>query len=240
MSCTGMEFGQQQLISLWENQKNGSPIRRVVKLQDTKYPICHGQQFGYCSVVSPFAILSQKDYKTYVLVGDHCSIRFIAADNLMTYGGPTLRMKHDEIDHWLYSRFASLNSRCYRKKDARYKTYGARGIKCEFRNYLEFREECEKLPNFSKEFEIDRIDNNGNYAAGNIRFVTKKENAGNKTTTVYTDTGRPVYEFIEELRKTNSDLSYQAVYRYISLGHTEECIRNRKKGERIRHCKCRA
>lgn len=76
--------------------------------------------------------------------------------------------------------FAMMKHRCNNSKATRYKDYGGRGIKCrfmrdEFVNYV-----IGKLKIDPRGLQIDRIDNNGNYEPGNIRFVTAKENCSNR------------------------------------------------------------
>jgi len=70
-------------------------------------------------------------------------------------------------------------------KDSAYKNYGQRGIKFNFPSVLEaglWIMENLGLPDRS--LELDRINNNGHYEPGNIRFVTRQENSVNKRNTV--------------------------------------------------------
>lgn len=78
-----------------------------------------------------------------------------------------------------------IKQRCGNPKNVAYKDYGGRGIKCLFKNTDEFinyviinlgYDTLDKL----KGLEIDRIDNDGHYEPGNVRFVTHAENMGNK------------------------------------------------------------
>ncbi|KKK51461.1 hypothetical protein LCGC14_3114730 [marine sediment metagenome] len=78
-----------------------------------------------------------------------------------------------------------MNQRCSDPKAHNYNRYGGRGIKCLFKSLDTFRDyvmngsgydTIEKL----KGLQIDRIDNNGHYEKGNIRFVTAKENSNNR------------------------------------------------------------
>lgn len=86
----------------------------------------------------------------------------------------------------IYKRFEFMLSRCNNPKSKDYERYGGRGIKCLFNNIYEFWFELQKdnnLPLLLKNpdiYEIDRIDNNGNYEIGNIRVVTKSENQRNR------------------------------------------------------------
>lgn len=87
----------------------------------------------------------------------------------------------------LHRIYHTINSRCNNPKNAIYKYYGGRGIKNlftsvdDFINYVMY---SLKITKFSQidGLEIDRINNNGNYERGNIRFVTHKVNNNNKRT----------------------------------------------------------
>ena len=85
------------------------------------------------------------------------------------------------IPRWLDRRFTAAKQRCTNPKDVNYKNYGARGIKFLFGSVLEaglwMIENC-GLP--GREMEIDRIDVNGNYEAGNLRWVTHQQNCQNQ------------------------------------------------------------
>lgn len=89
-----------------------------------------------------------------------------------------------QLPRWLDRRLTAAKQRCENPKDAAYKNYGQRGIKFNFPSVLEaglWIIENLGLPN--RDLEIDRIDNNGHYEPGNIRFVTRKENCSNRRIT---------------------------------------------------------
>ena len=83
-----------------------------------------------------------------------------------------------------YIMLFNMIQRCYNKKNNEYHNYGARGItirkewmtdKESFFNYIK------TLDNFDKEgYSIDRIDVNGNYDIGNIRYTSKIVQSNNK------------------------------------------------------------
>ena len=78
--------------------------------------------------------------------------------------------------------FQAIKQRCNNPKAHNYKHYGGRGIKCLFKSSDEFISYVlNKLQIDSPHgFDIDRINNDGNYEPGNIRFVTHAENLRNK------------------------------------------------------------
>lgn len=84
-----------------------------------------------------------------------------------------------------YNRYMGIRARCNNPKNHKYPIYGARGIKCLWKSFEEFKNDMyESYLDHIKEFGhkntiIDRIDVNGNYIKENCRWVTAKESAMN-------------------------------------------------------------
>lgn len=76
----------------------------------------------------------------------------------------------------LYKTWASIKSRCYNKNSAPYMYYGNRGIVMsdEFKNDAKlFLDYIRSLPDYRKKgYTLDRIDNDGNYERGNLRWAS--------------------------------------------------------------------
>lgn len=77
-----------------------------------------------------------------------------------------------------------IKQRCYNINHINYKWYGARGIKMYapwVHDFKAFYDYVSKLEHFNKkEYSIDRIDNDGNYEPGNLRWITQQEQLRNK------------------------------------------------------------
>lgn len=83
--------------------------------------------------------------------------------------------------HPMYSTWEHMKQRCYNPKNEWYHRYGGRGIKvCDKWRYsfLNFYEDC--LPLYREGCTIDRIDNEGHYEPGNVRWSTVKEQFDNQ------------------------------------------------------------
>lgn len=80
-----------------------------------------------------------------------------------------------------YSAWAGMKTRCYNKEERYYPDYGGRGIIVAdvfLEDFLNFLDHIGPAP--GPEYSVDRINNEGNYEPGNIRWATDKEQANNK------------------------------------------------------------
>ena len=91
------------------------------------------------------------------------------------------RKQRQTIKGYLHRLFSAMKTRCTNPKVKDYKYYGRRGIKVKFKSVNEFVDYVVNILKVNpKKLTIHRIDNNGHYEPGNIRFVTKAENNRNK------------------------------------------------------------
>lgn len=82
---------------------------------------------------------------------------------------------------YLRKLWYGIRRRCNNPKVSSYKNYGGRGIRNKFNNFKEFYQYIvNELCVDPRGLTIDRIDNDGHYEKGNIRFVSKSENSKNK------------------------------------------------------------
>ena len=88
---------------------------------------------------------------------------------------------HSTINRYLRHLFNNMKQRCCNLKRKDYERYGGRGIKVIFQSANEFIEYVVNVLQIDpRDLQIDRINNDGNYEKGNIRFVTAKENMQNQ------------------------------------------------------------
>lgn len=77
-----------------------------------------------------------------------------------------------------YATFIGAKQRCTNQNAKAWPFYGGRGIKFLFTSFQEFLDTLGPRP--SDEHSIDRIDPNGNYEPGNVRWATRDVQATNK------------------------------------------------------------
>lgn len=91
------------------------------------------------------------------------------------------KFNYSTIKGYLKRVFRGMNYRCNNPKSKDYKYYGGRGIKVKFTSFDDFYNYVvNELKIDPRGLTIDRINNDGNYERGNIRFVTKAENNQNR------------------------------------------------------------
>jgi len=84
----------------------------------------------------------------------------------------------------IYSRWKNMRRRCTNPKDAKYKDYGGRGITVctewldDFYAFAEYVDALERPSELH--MSIDRINNDGNYEPGNIRWATRVQQQNNR------------------------------------------------------------
>lgn len=85
------------------------------------------------------------------------------------------RKKHESPEYRIYK---DAKTRCSNPKRKDYDYYGGRGIEFRFISFVEFYAELGPRP--SVHHSVDRIDVNGHYEKGNVRWATKKEQSQNR------------------------------------------------------------
>lgn len=120
---------------------------------------------------------------------------------------------------------SGARQRCTNPNDIAYKNYGGRGI--EFR-FTSIKHATDWIINNigyrpSKEHSIDRIDVNGHYEAGNLRWATRTEQANNKRAYKRGAVG----ERIRQIQIKRPDLCYETIRYAIKQGYSNEQIINK-------------
>jgi hypothetical protein len=103
---------------------------------------------------------------------DYNNLRRGMSTNCNTCRGNKNRVRPKEYEY-LCKRYYAARARCTSETSASYADYGGRGIKFLFDSPDEYIEYVLSLPGAEKGKEIDRIDNEGNYERGNLRWTDR-------------------------------------------------------------------
>lgn len=124
--------------------------------------------------------------------------------------------------HPLYKMWHGMRVRCRDEKSRHFPNYGGRGISvCErWDDFWQFVDDMGPRP--SEKHSLDRIDVNGNYEPGNVRWATPKEQAWNTRANVLSADDRERIVELTEFGLNKSQISrklnrdYEAVRRFIN------------------------
>lgn len=89
---------------------------------------------------------------------------------------------HGMTNHPVYKSYIGAQARCNYVKDKEYARYGGRGIEFRFASPEQFIEAMKDT--WFEGATLGRVDVNGHYELGNVRWETRKEQAQNRRSTV--------------------------------------------------------
>lgn len=84
-----------------------------------------------------------------------------------------------------YIVWSGIKQRCFNQNSVNHKNYGGRGITMHpewVHDFHRFLEHVGPRPGPGSKWQLDRINNDGNYEPGNVRWATVSENSRNKRT----------------------------------------------------------
>lgn len=76
--------------------------------------------------------------------------------------------------------YFNIKYRCENPSNYKFHLYGGRGIKFNFKDRNSFSHYIQSLNGWKKGFHLDRINTNGNYEEGNLRWVSNVVNTNNR------------------------------------------------------------
>lgn len=157
-----------------------------------------GQRFGRLTVVerAENKIYGNKQKATWLCHCDCGNDVIVVGESLRTGATKSCGCLHKEGLHTihgmrytkLYTDWLGIKARCSNPKSIVYKHYGGRSITFypawadDFQAFYDY---VSKLEHFGeKGYSLDRIDNNGNYEPGNVRWADRNTQARNKRNNV--------------------------------------------------------
>lgn len=106
-----------------------------------------------------------------------CLVREGIGERSRTHGLATRGV----ADNYLLRTYEAIKRRCTNPNEAAYRNYGARGIRCDFRSFEEFYAYIKStLGPRPDNWTLDRIDNDGSYCEGNLKWSDRTAQARNR------------------------------------------------------------
>ena len=140
---------------------------------------------------------------------------------------------HGLSKHPLYRVWHGMIERCDDEKHISYKWFGGRGVSVckswrnDFKAFFDYAMEH----GWKRRLNIDRINTDGNYEPGNVRFVTSKENMRNKRNNRVLTIGGITASLTEHAERAG--INRQAVSRRFHLGWKVEDLLKPLRGQTI-------
>ena len=112
--------------------------------------------------------------------------------------------------------WADMKQRCTNSKSTGYYRYGARGISVCYR-WMTFKNfHADLIDKYVTGYQLDRIDNDGNYEPSNCRWVTGKANSNNKSTNLFIEHEGEVKTIMQWSEETG--INYHTLIRRLESG----------------------
>lgn len=89
-------------------------------------------------------------------------------------------LKHGGVGTPEYESFNAAKKRCNPLRKDKFPDHAGRGIEFRFNSFEEFLAEVGSRPEPKFDYSLDRIDNDGHYEPGNVKWATKKQQARNR------------------------------------------------------------
>lgn len=203
-------------IKKWK-ETSRVPAKRTLRLPEQNEP------FGKWTVVDPGPITcvcmcacgTEKEVITkHLLSGRSLSCRKCGSSKPWTDVGKQFVDVPRDVLEKLRRAVGDANRRCRNKHHRCYENWGGRGIEVRFSSDVDFITHLLTLPGYDDfSLILDRIDNDGHYEVGNLRFTTYLESANNQRHSAPTIMTEDRVAEAAELRKNNPK-----VWTYARLG----------------------
>ncbi|MFP5510769.1 MAG: hypothetical protein ACLGIP_16680 [Alphaproteobacteria bacterium] len=185
-----------------------------------------GKSFGDLTVIARAPSARESSWMCECACGRQIVVR---AGNLKSGNSKSCGCRRPDVARgWAgtpeYTAFRNALNRCNRESDSRYHLYGGRGIEFRFSDMSQFIAAVGPRPSGSHS--LDRVDPNGHYETGNVRWATATEQAVNKQKTLTFEIDgvrKPLRHWAEEYGQP-----YKRVWERLKSGWTLEEALNRR------------
>jgi hypothetical protein len=178
-----MEISQQPPTIVSGRKKVGRPLGSVPSNKlPSLLPEMAGRQFGRLKVVSGEVVRQGKGGKPHLLVECvGCLTRSLKSYGHILEGTAGCRACSSprQAPRWLLMRAIAAKQRCTNPKDKAFERYGARGIAFAFESPTAMAVWVQENLGLHRDMELDRINNDGPYGPGNLRYATSADQKKN-------------------------------------------------------------
>lgn len=130
-----------------------------------------------------------------------------------------------------YTAYCDAKARCRNPRKRRFYDYGGRGIEFRFESFEQFIAEVGMKPTPTDS--IDRIDNDGHYEPGNVKWSTPKEQRRNRRSSRYVTVNGQRRTFDEWAAVTG--IRRESFYIRLRCGWCESCAMTNPRGVSCEH-----
>ena len=132
-----------------------------------------------------------------------------------------------------YGIFHGIKNRCENLNEPAYMHYGGRGIKCCFTSVMDLLDAIGERP--STDHSVDRIDNDGHYEKGNVRWSTALEQSHNTRKNIALTIDGKTKLLVEWHQELHLSLNLHTLYYRHYAGWCDACIVHNTKGQKCQH-----
>lgn len=145
---------------------------------------------------------------------------------------------HGMTDTPEYRAWKNMRNRCSRRSNPDYKNYGARGIcVCHDwdKSFTAFFVDMGKCP---PGYQLDRINNNGNYKPGNCRWTTKQINNLNRRIDCKNKSGIKGVSWKAQYNKWQATIYKDGKQKHLGYFENIQCAAQARAVVEREYCKC--
>lgn len=189
-----------------------------------------GQKFGKLTVIE-FAGINKHKQSQWKCICDCGNEVVVTGLHLKNGHTVSCRMhakfiKHGKRNTRVYRIWLNMKNRCFNPNYTHCKDYGGRGITVcdEWKDDFQVFYDWAMANGYADNLSIDRINPDGNYEPSNCRWITQREQAGNKRCTPSVELDGEIHNLKEWSEITG--INYSTIYsRYISGKTPAEILR---------------